>query len=162
MKTNKKYVMIVTEEDNRYDGKRYSCDFYANAPWEGNLSDIVYGDNVDELRIGSDGKDNEGLFYMLYSTYDGERIGSGTISFDMIEEEIASYEGRRFLDANTMWTKNDIAATLDDCGIESTNANISKIITPEFIKTFHNRITEFGNEMLDAQVRNVFREKMEE
>lgn len=162
MKTNKKYVMIVTEEDKRYDGKQYDCGFYANAPWEGNLSDIVYGDNVDELRIGSDGKDNEGLFYMLYSTHDGKRIGYGTIGFDAIEEEIAEYERKRFLDVNTIWAKEDIIGTLEDCGIEPTNANISKIITPEFIKTFHDKITEFGNEMLGTQVKNIFKEKMEE
>ena len=40
MKTDKKYMMIVTEEDDRYDTEDgYDCDFYADHPWEGNLID---------------------------------------------------------------------------------------------------------------------------
>lgn len=159
MKTNKKYVMIVTEEDDRYDGRHYDCGFYANAPWEGNLSDIVYGDNVDELRIGSDAKDNEGLFYMLYSTSDGRRIGSGTIGFDAIEEEIIDYEETVFSKVNTTWSVQDIMDTLEENGIDWSGKNIGKVITSEFIKTFHDRIVEFGNEMLNEQVKEIFKEK---
>ena len=41
MRTDKKYMMIVTEEDDRYDAEDgYDCDFYADHPWEGNLIDI--------------------------------------------------------------------------------------------------------------------------
>ena len=94
MKKDKKYVMIVTEEDERYDSENgKQLDFYSNNPFEGLLSDIVYGDNVDELRKSEEGHSNEGLFYVLYSTSDGKRIGSGSVDFDAIQEEIKTYEG---------------------------------------------------------------------
>ena len=92
MRKDKKYMMIVTEEDERYDGKNVQLGFYANNPFEGKLSDIVYGDNVDELQISSDGHDNEGLFYVLYATEDGTKVGSGTVEFSAIAEEIQEYE----------------------------------------------------------------------
>lgn len=50
MRKDKKYAMIIFMEDERYNGKEYDCDFYASAPWVGNFLDIVYGNNVDELR----------------------------------------------------------------------------------------------------------------
>lgn len=156
MKTNKKYVMIVTEEDERYDGKCYDCDFYANAPWEGNLSDIVYGDNIDELRKNGE---NEGFFYMLYSTETGERFSYGSIDFEYVETEIVEYEKRKIKEMNTVWSREDIINALNECGVETSSTNVGKIVTSDFIKNFHDRITEFGNEVLDAQVRNVFKEK---
>ena len=45
MKTNKKYVMIVTAEDERYGNPGYGLDFFADNPWEGILNDIVFGNN---------------------------------------------------------------------------------------------------------------------
>ena len=96
MRKDKKYVMIVTEEDERYDGENgKQLSFYADNPFEGLLSDIAYGDNVDELRQSEDGHSNEGLFYVLYSTSDGKRIGSGTVDFDAIQEEIEEYEDEK-------------------------------------------------------------------
>lgn len=92
MNSKYKYVMIVTEEDERYDGNNTQLDFYADNPFEGKLSDIVYGNNVNDLRISSDGHDNEGLFYVLYAMESGKRIGYGTVEFDAIVEEIAEYE----------------------------------------------------------------------
>lgn len=92
MRKDKKYIMIVTEEDERYDGKDVQLSVYADNPFEGKLSDIVYGDNVDELRISSDGYDNEGLFYVLYSTEKGDKVGYGTVEFSAIAEEIELYE----------------------------------------------------------------------
>ena len=92
MRKDKKYMMIVTEEDERYNGKDVQLSFYANNPFEGKLSDVVYGDNVDELRISTDGYDNEGLFYVLYATEDGTKVGSGTVEFSAIAEEIEEYE----------------------------------------------------------------------
>ena len=92
MRKDKKYMMIITEEDERYDGKNTQLSFYANNPFEGKLSDIVYGDNVDELWISSDGHDNEGLFYVLYATEDGTKVGYGTVEFSAIAEEIEEYE----------------------------------------------------------------------
>ena len=96
MRKDKKYVMIVTEEDERYDGgNEKQLSFYSDNPFEGLLSDIVYGNNVDELRQSEDGHSNEGLFYVLYSIADGRRIGSGSVDFDAIQEEIEAYEDNR-------------------------------------------------------------------
>lgn len=90
----KKYTMIVFEEDERYGKDGFRLDFYANNPAEGLLSDIVQGDNLEELMHSSDGLDNEGLFYLLYENEAGERIGSGMVDFISIGENIALVEGR--------------------------------------------------------------------
>ena len=95
-KRAKKYTMIVFEEDERYGSNGIQIDFYSNSPWEGNLSDIVEGNNIEELRQSSDGESNEGLFYLLYENETGKRIGSGTVDFDSIEEEINEVENRRY------------------------------------------------------------------
>ena len=92
MKTDKKYTMIVTEEDERYETGERSLGFFADDPFEGRLSDIVFGDNADELLKSSDGHDNEGLFYILYTNDGGKRIGSGVIEYDSIDEDIEEYE----------------------------------------------------------------------
>ena len=92
MRKDKRYMMIVTEEDERYDGKTVQINFYSENPFEGKLSDIVYGNNVKELRISSDGHDNEGLFYVLYATENGDKVGYGIVDFDAIAEEIEEYE----------------------------------------------------------------------
>ena len=91
MKSDKKYTMIVTQEDERY-GREKQLDFYSDNPLEGYLSDIVFGDTVEELSKSSDGHDNEGLFYILYANDSGKRIGSGTVNYDSIQEEIEEYE----------------------------------------------------------------------
>lgn len=91
MRTDKKYTMIVTQKDERY-GKEKQLDFYSDNPWEGDLSDIVFGDTIEELSKSSDGHDNEGLFYILYANDSGKRIGSGTVDYDSIQEEIEEYE----------------------------------------------------------------------
>lgn len=44
MKTKKKYLMLVFEENSDK-----SLEFYSDNPYRGRLSDIVYGDNVKEL-----------------------------------------------------------------------------------------------------------------
>lgn len=94
MRKDKKYLMIVTEEDERYDRNEKQLSFYSDNPFEGLLSDIVYGNNVDELQQSDDGHSNEGLFYVLYAIADGKRIGYGTVDFDAIQEEIEAYESR--------------------------------------------------------------------
>lgn len=159
MRTDKKYMMIVTEEDDRYDAEDgYDCDFYADHPWEGNLIDIVYGNNIDELRGNGE---NEGMFYMLYLAENGERIGYGCVDFDTIEETILRYELEKCKDMNTTWTKDDIINALVEDGIEPTNVNIAKVITAEFVQNFKDRIIELGNEMILWQVSDVFKKKGE-
>lgn len=91
MNTNKKYTMIVTEEND----KNNNLGFFADKPWEGNLSDVVFGDNVIELFKSSDNQSNEGLFYMLYSNNNGKRIGYGIVDYDSVMEDIDEYERSR-------------------------------------------------------------------
>ena len=158
MRKDKKYAMIIFMEDERYNGKEYDCDFYASAPWVGNFLDIVYGNNVDELR--GDGR-YEGFYYVLYATENGKRISYGCIDFDSIDTEIWLYKEEKIKRMNTIWSKDDIVASLEECGIESSNTNIDKITTSEFVQNFHDRITELGNEMIAWQVSNVFKEKGE-
>lgn len=92
----KKYTMIVFEEDERYGSNGIGLDFYSDNPAEGLLSDIVQGNNLEELMYSSDGIDNEGLFYLLYNNETGKKIGSGTVDFEAIEEEINIAEGRQY------------------------------------------------------------------
>lgn len=49
MKTKKKYLMLVFEENSDK-----SLEFYSDNPYRGRLSDIVYGDNVKELMISTE------------------------------------------------------------------------------------------------------------
>lgn len=88
---NKKYVMIVTSEDERY-GKEVQLDFFADRPWEGRFECCIDGDNFYDLRKNCIEYDVEGLFYQLYENNYGERIGYGIVDFDAIEDEIAEYE----------------------------------------------------------------------
>lgn len=80
--TNKKYVAIITEETNRF-----SLDYLSDHPWEGNLREIAKGDTVNEL-VENAG-DSEGMFYQLYDTTKGKRLGYGIFSYDAIEEDVA-------------------------------------------------------------------------
>lgn len=87
-----KYAMIVTAEDERYDKGEVQLDFFMESPWEGMLIDIVFGDNAEEL-YGSG--EHEGLFYQIYETETGKRIGCGTIDSYYPAEEIEEWENGR-------------------------------------------------------------------
>lgn len=89
MGTDKKYLMLVFEEKETC--QKSPLEFFSNHPEAGTLSDLVYGDNAEELMQSSDGNSNEGLFYILYSLLDGKRIGYGIIDFDSIKNDIAEY-----------------------------------------------------------------------
>lgn len=104
MNTEKKYVMIVTSEDERYGHDGIQLDFFWDNPWEGKLEEIVYGDSWDELF--GDGH-NEGLFYQLYSTETGERIGYGSLDPDSPREEIEEFEKNKENDSKEDEPKKD-------------------------------------------------------
>ena len=95
---DKKYIMIVTSEDIRYNpnypkGGGVQLGFFADHPWEGRFECCIDGDNFDELLIEAIKYDIEGLFYQLYENKSGgERISYGSVDYDRIEEEIAWYE----------------------------------------------------------------------
>lgn len=84
-----KYVMIITSEDERYASGEKDLGWFGEHPWEGILEDIVFGNNWEELF--GDGR-NEGLFYQLYSTETGKRIGYGSLDPDTPREEIEEWE----------------------------------------------------------------------
>lgn len=129
---NKKYCMIVYEEDEKYGKDGVGCSFYANNPTEGRLSDVVYGNNVEELIESTDGQDNEGLFYILYALENtngiitGRRFDSGTVFYNGIADAISDYEcnckrkllekllGMELTDAQEKAIMDDWAAFYDD------------------------------------------------
>ena len=88
---DKKYMMVVTSEYERYNnGKEDSkwLDFFSNNPWEGNFECVCTGNDADELMDA----DLEGLFYQLYETEDGKRIGAGILSYDALKNDIEEYK----------------------------------------------------------------------
>lgn len=85
----RKYAMIVTEEDNRYATGEKGLSYYADHPWEGNLNSIVFGDTAEELMGNGT---NEGLFYQLYETSSGNRVGTGIVNIDLLVDDISEYE----------------------------------------------------------------------
>lgn len=86
-KYRKKYVMIVTQEDQRYDAGEKDLSYFSEHPEEGLLADICYGNSAEELVTGQ----NEGLFYQLYDLTSGARIGTGIVSMDMVEDDLTEF-----------------------------------------------------------------------
>lgn len=80
--TNKKYIAIITEETDDF-----SLDYLTDNPWEGKLRKIVSGDTADEINRAA--FNAEGMFYQLYETVKGKRLGYGIYSYDAIDEDIA-------------------------------------------------------------------------
>ena len=68
---NKKYVMIVTSEDERYR-RTVQLGFFADSPWQGRFECCIDGDNFRELSEEIEKADVEGLFYQLYENEDGK------------------------------------------------------------------------------------------
>lgn len=76
MNTNKKYMMIVTDRNERRGIEGTQLSFFWNNPWEGILKDIVFGNTYEEL--SQNGK-YEGLFQQTYEVKTGRRISYGGI-----------------------------------------------------------------------------------
>lgn len=93
----KKYVMIVTSEDERYNPE-YPRDggvpllYFADNPWEGIFECVIEGNDYNELMNEAAKKDVDGLFYQLYENENGKRIGYGSIDPDIIHDEIIESE----------------------------------------------------------------------
>lgn len=92
MNTNKKYVMIVTSEDERYGRNGIQLDFFWDNPWEGRLEDVVFGDSYEELTLN--GK-YEGLFQQTYDIETGTRLSYGGIDDLTPKEEIEEWENKK-------------------------------------------------------------------
>ena len=79
--------MLVFKGNESYDGNDIRLSFFSDNPFRGTLSDTIYGNNVNELKKNTVGCTTGNHFYVLYSTVDGEKIGSGIIDFDSIEKD---------------------------------------------------------------------------
>ena len=91
---DKKYLLIVTGEDERYENGKVGLTFFADHPEEGNFKCIVEGNNIEEI---FNENDIEGLFYQLYETNGFSKSSYGSVDYDRIEEEIEEYENRKLL-----------------------------------------------------------------
>ena len=89
MNTEKKYVMIVTSEDERYKSGEKDLSFFGDHPWEGELVEIVFGNSFEELM--GDGH-NEGLFQQTYDVITGKKLSCGSLNPDTPREEIEMWE----------------------------------------------------------------------
>lgn len=131
-KNQSKYVMIVTSEDERYDRGETDISFYACEPWEGLLEEVVFGNRAEELY--GDGK-NEGLFYQVYETETGKRIGYGTIDPDYPREDIEEWEKEHAQNESEkpwyeeQWCLDDILNAMSEVGVIPTKENIEKVKT---------------------------------
>ena len=143
---------------------------------------LVYADTVNELR---ENVVDDNLTYLLISEdclnaylkahgYEkdiwlNEYIAEDTVDFyDFVtsngwkykislydkypkEKEIELME-----DTNTTWYDDDIKGMLEFYQIDPTEENVMKIATSEFVRDFHDRLVEYGNEMIADKVREVF------
>ena len=89
MNTKKKYVMIVTSEDERYETGEKDLSFFGDHPWEGKLVGFVFGNSFDELM--GDGR-FEGLFQQTYETDTGKKLSYGFLDPNTPKEEIEEFE----------------------------------------------------------------------
>lgn len=83
----KKYIAIITE-----DNGDYQFDYLCDNPWDGNFRSVIYGDNAEE--IVSDNGDLEGLFYQMYDTDKGKRVGYGVFNYDDVSNDIRIYTNK--------------------------------------------------------------------
>lgn len=80
-----KYALIVFEED----GDVFPLSHYTDRPWDGRFLDACFGNTADDLnRRGK----HEGMFYILYHTGTGRRIGTGMLSYSELADDIAVFE----------------------------------------------------------------------
>lgn len=145
----KKYLVIVTSEDDRYgtvreDGSVIGLGFYADCPYEGNLEATVVGDTADE--IYNKLTQFEGFFYLLLNLETMERIASGIIDYEYPRTEIEEYEAEQ--NKGTVTEPLDFGNILDmvdtiNSAIADTNAK-----TAELKEQFHKAEEERFNALL--------------
>ena len=61
----------------------------AHAPWKGIVVGVFEGDTAEELYAHGE---SEGLFYQLFTSETGERIGYGVIDPDSLDDDIERFE----------------------------------------------------------------------
>lgn len=131
----KKYVAIITE-----DNGDYQFDHLCDNPWDGNFRDVVYGDNAEEIVSDGCNGDYEGLFYQLYETGKGKRIGYSVFNYEEIHNDINEYTSTNgtIIDGNLYMVKtvSELAAyavrDLDYDGTGDLVTNNQKFINCDF------------------------------
>lgn len=58
--------------------------------------------------------------------------------------------------ANTVWYDEDIKTALEERNISVTEEIIAKIASKEFVKSFHETLVSYGNEMIADRIYEVF------
>lgn len=86
MKLEKRYVMIVTAEDDRYGSNGYQLDYWVNNSWDGDLIGIIQANDAAELESKINEEDYEGMFYVLYDRNLRRMIDSGCIDGSYTDE----------------------------------------------------------------------------
>lgn len=141
---------------------------------------LVYADTVDELR---DYIVDDNLAYLLVSEdclsaylnihkcnkgkwLNGYTADDTVDFYDFVKNNGWKYEPVRYDkdskevwlmdEANTTWYDDDIKGMLEFYQIDPTEENVMKIATSEFVRDFHDRLVEYGNEMIEDKVREVF------
>lgn len=127
MNINKKYVMIVTSEDERYRRNGIQLDFFWDNPWEGRLEDVVFGDSYEELTCN--GK-YEGLFQQTYDIETGTRLSYGGIDNLTPKEEIEEWEMIKKL--KVLKQGKYMIGRIKDIAAEICHINISKFDDIDF------------------------------
>lgn len=103
MKLEKRYVMIVTAEDDRYGSNGYQLDYWANNPWDGDLIGIIQANDAAELESQINEEDYEGLFYVLYDRKIRRMIGNGCIDGSYVNEIQETVETLRDATYTSVW-----------------------------------------------------------
>lgn len=58
--------------------------------------------------------------------------------------------------ANTIWYDEDVKVALEEKDIPVTEENIAKVTSDEFVRSFHEALVAYGNEMIADRVYEVF------
>ena len=91
---------LTWTEDDRYTANAdgLQLEHWVDNPWDGAFVGIATGDTCEDLL---EELDCEGLFYQLFDTQCGARLGYGIIDAASISEDIVWYESSSNLVANT-------------------------------------------------------------
>ncbi len=126
-----------------------------------NLVNLLVSDNCLDAYLKENNRDKEEWWneYVAEDTLDFyEFIKRNNWVYQIAWDDTDPEESELMKDADTIWHDDDIKGMLEFYCIEPTEDNVMKIASPEFIRGFHERSVEFGNEMIAARVREVFGE----
>lgn len=136
MKFDKRYVMIVTAEDDRYGTSGHWLDYWLNNPWDGELVDIIQADNVAELDFEINEQGYEGMFYFLYDMGIGRMISYGCIDgsyIDEMEETVDATYTSVWENGVSVRAKCKVNMKTGEVFIECDRVDVDEILEDEYI-----------------------------